>query len=163
MDTNLIAVRTFDFAIAYDIANHPDIHGAFTEDDTGPYMPDVVNESWIVLYTETGEIAGAYNLTPILRRTLEIHAFVLPEYRDKYAKLSGWTVLEWCINNAEFDKITTVIPKTSKHIYHFVKMFGFKEEGFERESFLKHGKLHGMYRMGITKPEILASLRAKDE
>jgi len=158
MDINLTPTRTLDFGIAYEIANTTEIFEAFTEDGAPDYMPDVVNEYWVLMITENGSVAGAYRLKSILARTVEIHAFMLPEYRNDYSKLSGVRILEWCLDNLDFDKITTVIPQLYKNIYHFTKAMGFKEEGFNRSSFLKDGKLHGMYCMGITKQEIIESL-----
>ena len=158
MDTSLTAARTLDFGIAYDIANNEVIFDAFTEDNASPYMPNIVNEFWILMITETGEIAGCYRLNSFLNRAFEIHAFILPEYRDKYAKLSGIKILEWCVEFLDFDKITTYIPKIYKNVYHFTRSMGFKEEGFNRSCFLKNGKLHGMHLLGITKQEIIESL-----
>lgn len=163
MDTDLTCVRTLDYGVAYSVANDPVIFEAFTEDGAAPFAPDVVNEFWIAMITEEGELAGCYNLKQILNRTFDIHAFMLPEYRDKYAKISGYRILEWCLNNLEFDKIVTSIPKNCKHIYHFVKLFGFVQEGFDRACFEKNGKLIGMYKMGITKDEVRAVMGVSDE
>jgi hypothetical protein len=158
MDTNLIALRTFDFSLAYELANTPELFDAFTEDDSPEYMPDVVNEHWVIIYSPDGIAIGGYRIGHMLRKTVEIHAFILPEFRADYAKESGRLILSWCLENLDFEKMVTFIPQLYKNIYHFTKQQGFKEEGFNRSSFLKGGKMHGMYHMGITKAEIIESL-----
>lgn len=163
MDINLTASRTFDVSIAYEIVNHPSIVEAAFEDGQPSITPDVVADCWILMQTESGLIAGVYNLAKIRQRAFEVHAYMLPEFRESYSKLSGYRFLEWCVNNVEFDKINTMIPKTAKHVWHFTKKFGFKDEGFDRKSFLKDGKLVGQYIIGITKEEVLESLGAANE
>ena len=45
MGISLTPVRTFDFSIAYAIANDPQVFSEFTEDGAQEYMPDVANKS----------------------------------------------------------------------------------------------------------------------
>lgn len=154
MDTSLTAVRTMDFSIAYAITSIPEIFDCISEDGVEDYMPDVVNEFWVLMQTEQGEIAGAYRLHYVSGRTVQIHAHIIPEYRKDYAKLSSIVILDWCITNLDFDKIVAVIPQKYKNVYHFTKNAGFKDEGFNRSSFMKDGKLIGQYYLGMTKPEV---------
>lgn len=158
MGISLTPVRTFDFSIAYAIANDPQVFSEFTEDGAQEYMPDVVNKSWIVMYTEKEEIAGAYLVAQTQNRVIEIHAFMLPDYRKMYGRLSGKLILEWCVKNADWDKIVTSIPSTRKSVFHFTKALGFKEEGYNRLSFQKNGKLHGVYQLGATRNELVKHL-----
>jgi hypothetical protein len=86
---------------------------------------------------------------------------MIPEFRGKYSELSGKAIFEWCLENIEFHKLNATIPQKYKNVYHFTKGFGFKDEGFDRDSHLKDGKLMGRYRLGITKQEILDFLEAE--
>lgn len=158
MDISLTAVRTLDYGIAYSISSIPEIFDCITEDGVEDYFPDVVNEFWILMVTESGEIAGAYLIHKVNAPTYEIHAFMIPEYRAVYGKLSSQVILKWCLEELDFSKLVANIPQKYKNVYHFTKNVGFKDEGFNRSSFMKDGKLMGQYRLGITKDEIIKSL-----
>lgn len=158
MDISLTAARTLDFGIAHSICSIPEIFDCISEDGVEDYFPNVVNEFWILMVTESDEIAGCYRLHQVSSRTYEIHAFMIPEYRAKYSQISSRVILEWCLSELDFSKLIANIPQKYKNVYHFTKNTGFKDEGFNRSSFMKDGKLIGQYRLGITRDEIIKSL-----
>ena len=158
MDISLTPVRTLDYGVAYGITSIPELFDCISEDTVDDYYPNVVDEYWVLMITESDLIAGCYRLNQVNARTYEIHAFIIPEFRNAYSKLSGRAILKWCLENLDMDKLVANIPAKYKQVYHFTKSQGFKDEGFNRSSFLKDGKLIGQYRLGITKDDIIESL-----
>ncbi len=154
MDTSLTPVRTFDYSIAYAITSMPEIFETISEDGITDFTPDVLNEYWVLMLTETDQIAGVYRLHEVAGKVFEIHAHMIPAFRNDYAKESGSVILDWCLKNLDFVKINATIPQKYKNVYHFTKSFGFKDEGVDRNSYIKDGKLYGRYRLGITKEEV---------
>lgn len=160
MDT-LTPVRTMDYSVAHSITSIPEMFDTIAEDGADSFVPDVLNEYWVLMMTEENLVAGCYNVHQISGPVYEIHALMLPEFRKKYAALSGKAIFEWCLANLKFEKLNATIPQKYKNVYHFTKGFGFKDEGFDRDSHFKDGKLMGRYRLGITKQEVLDFLEAK--
>jgi len=155
MDISLTPVRTLDYGVAYAITSMPEIFETIAEDGVTDFVPDVLNEYWVLMMTEDDVITGCYNVHQVSLGVYEIHAFMIPEFRKKYSALSGRKIYEWCLENLNFQKINATIPQKYKNVYHFTKGFGFKDEGFDRDSHVKDGKVMGRYRLGITRQEII--------
>ena len=147
----MIAVRTLDYGIIIGLLADKQLFSEISEDGIDSYIPDVINEYWVLITDK--ELVGAYRVHQVNSITYQIHAFLLPEQRDK-SKESGKVILEWCIENLEFNKLIAEIPKKYENVYRFTKGMGFKDEGINRESFLKDGKIWDTYRLGQTKKEI---------
>lgn len=145
------AYRTLDYALAIDIFNR--MFDEVSEDDIESYVPDVVNEYWVAL-AEEETIIGLYRLHQLNAITYQIHALILSEHRERHAKESGRIILQWCLDNLDFHKLVAEIPELYRNVYHFTKGQGFQDEGINRESFRKNGKIHNAYRLGMTRKEV---------
>lgn len=147
----LTAARTLDYGLAIEIIDQ--VFDEISEDGVDVYIPDVINEHWVALF-HMKQCIGMYRLHQINGITFQIHAFILPDYREKWAKESGKVILQWCLDNLEFNKLVAEIPVKYQNVYHFTKSQGFKDEGINRESFLKDGEIWDTYRLGMTHKEI---------
>jgi hypothetical protein len=163
MDISLTPERTLDYGVAYSIVNLPEIFETIAEDGVTEFNPDVVNEYWVLMLTEESLVAGCYNVHQVAGPAYEIHAFMIPEFRKKYAALSGVKIYEWCLENLDFQKLNATIPQKYKNVYHFTKGFGFKDEGFDRDSHVKDRKTMGRYKLGITRQEVIDFLGVGNE
>ena len=146
----LSASRTLDFGLAIDVVNQ--VFDEISEDGVDTYLPDVVNEHWVALYH--GECIGMYRVHQVNGVTYQIHSFILKEHRKQWAKESGRTILEWCLDNLEFNKLIAEIPAKYQNVLNFTRHQGFQDEGINRQSFLKDGKIWDTYRLGMTREEI---------
>jgi len=97
---------------------------------------------------------GMYRVHQLNGISHQIHAFILKEHREKWAKESGRVILHWCLDNLEFNKLIAEIPAKYMNVVNFTRHQGFKDEGINRESFLKDGKIWDTYRLGMTRKEI---------
>jgi RimJ/RimL family protein N-acetyltransferase len=96
-----------------------------------------------------------YNCVAVNGVTVLIHPHVLPEVRSKYARESCLAALKWIYDNApKYVKITALIPVIHKNVKLFAKRIGFKEEGINRKSYLKDGKVIDQWLLGITRSEL---------
>lgn len=155
--------RTFDAEIIKSVMLHPDIWETCAEDGQHPAMfePETEADCWLNVLRGTS-LVGMYNVHAHNSVTLEIHAQILPEYREECAKESSRQVLQWILDNApEYQKVIAQIPTLYPNVKHFTMNAGFQEEGINRLSYMKNGKLYNQWLLGITKPEIEAFLGGK--
>jgi len=143
------AYRTLDAGLCIDVMKS--MWDDISEDGVESYAPDVINEFWVEILLD--ETLGLYRIHQLTSVCYQIHAFILPEHRD-HAKESGRVILQWCLDYLTFNKLIAEIPKKYENVYHFTKNQGFKDEGVNRQSFLKDGKLWDTWRLGILKEEI---------
>ena len=141
--------RTLDYGLAISVIDR--VFDEISEDGIDLYVPDVVNEHWIALYKD--QLIGMYRIHQVNAITYQIHAFILPEFRC-HSKESGEVILKWCLDNLDFNKLIAEIPAKYENVLNFTRHQGFKDEGINRESFLKDGKIWDTYRLGITRKEI---------
>ena len=147
------AERTLDYGIVIQIISQ--MFDNICEDGVSAYIPDVVNENWVLLYED--ELIGMYRIHQLNAITHQIHAFILPDKRKEHAKESGSVILDWCLENMDFKKLIAEIPTKYMNVYHFTKSQGFKDEGVNRMSFLKDNKIWDTYRLGMTREEVVWS------
>ena len=98
---------------------------------------------------------GLYHLHPHNPTTLIIHCNFLKGYRD-HADESQILLYKWILDECDntYQKVIAEIPYTYPEVYHFSKKFGFVDEGVNRSSVLKNGKIVDQWRVGITREEI---------
>jgi len=147
--TQMKAYRTLDVGLCIDVMKA--MWDEISEDGVESYAPDVINEFWVEILSP--ETIGLYRIHQLTAMSYQIHAFILPEHRDQ-AKESGEVILQWCLDYLKFNKLIAEIPKKYENVYHFTKKQGFKDEGVNRQCFLKDGKLWDTWRLGILKEEI---------
>ncbi len=158
----LLAQRTFDVSVIYNLIHIPELWETITEDGAQDIVPDVVKEYWVLMVAD-GVVIGCYNLHKTNQPTWQIHAFMLPEYRKDYSAESGRVVLKWAIDNIGMEKIICTVPTRYPNVIAFVKTQGFRKEGCNRQSFSKNGKLYDQVLFGMTKSEIIDFLGESDE
>jgi RimJ/RimL family protein N-acetyltransferase len=87
--------------------------------------------------------------------TLELHIQILKDYRHLSTEFSneffGYFIDRF---NGRINKLTCKIPVTFKDVYGFAKKHGFSDEGLDRESVIKDGKIVDRHILGMTMKEI---------
>jgi RimJ/RimL family protein N-acetyltransferase len=141
---------------------HPAIWETVAEDNQIPetFIPEMVADCWLQIVSD-GTLLGLYNVHPHSSVTLEVHAQILPEYRQEFGKESSRLVLEWIVNSEEakgYEKVIAQIPTLYPRVKQFTLNAGFQEEGINRLSYRKNGQLYDQWLLGITRPEIEAFL-----
>ena len=141
------AERIYDVQICMAVISS--LWNEISEDDAPEFIPDVINEYWVSIYAEG--LAGIYRIHQITSVCYQIHAFMI----DRTQKESGVIILKWCVDNIEdMQKLIAEIPVIYPNVYGFTKNQGFQDEGINRHSFTKNGKIHDQHRLGITRDEI---------
>lgn len=156
----MIAIRTYDTEIIEGLMRMPDLWATIAEDGQNPddYKADCEGECWLLMMNDT-DFIGAYNLHAHNSVTVQIHAHVISAHRKQYSYETGMAALQWIIDNTEYQKVVAIIPTIYENVKRFTCSFGFQEEGINRQSYLKNGELVDQYLLGITRDEIMATLK----
>lgn len=147
--------ETKDYELIKSIVTEPRVWATVAEDghDREAWEPDL-SQGWLVAKDEDGEIIGLYTVHAHNSITLEIHPFVLPEFRGAEAYQSGKEVLQWIKAKTKYQKVVCSIPVIYRNVKLFAMRCGLKQEGVNRKSYLKHGIIHDQWMLGITRNEI---------
>ena len=99
------------------------------------------------------EIIGFWWLHPENATTWTIHANILKNHRS-YGKKAGKAIIDYVKSDLKhIQKLNAKIPVTFPEVYHYTINQGFKDEGLDRKSILKDGKLLDRHILGMTREE----------
>ena len=116
-------------------------------------LPFDVHHLYIMIVDEKTPI-GVWCIYPANGVTLNIHCNILKKYRNSAVE-AGKLIMEWFVHDspAQYQKLNCEIPIIYRDVYQFTKKFGFKNEGENRRSIMKKGRLVDQWRLGITRDE----------
>ena len=103
-----------------------------------------------------GEKMGLSAVKVASNSVLNIHIHIQKKFRGAGTIETGKIILRWVVENAgpNFSKINTKIPVIYKDVIRFAHILGFKDEGVDRLSIMKGGKLIDRLNLGITFDEV---------
>ena len=129
------------------VLNHPEIYKTVAEDDGQIVMPE---EYWY-LCGYVPELMGCFILHKQGKVTVECHVQVLPEFRRDYADEFGHKAIEWVWQNTDALKLVAQIPFLYPNVKDFALKMGFEIEGINEASYMKRGKIHNQWYLGLIK------------
>jgi hypothetical protein len=156
----ITAIRTFDNSVIESFMRLPEIFKTAAEDGQKPedFKSNCQADCWLLMMCGD-EFIGAYKIHALNKVTAAIHANVLPVHRKKYSHYTGLAALQWIIDNTDYQKVVATIPVIYGNVKRFTSGFGFNQEGISTNSYLKNGSLVDQYLLGITRDEILETLK----
>jgi hypothetical protein len=122
------------------------------EDDAPPYTPDIINEYWVAILADN-EYVGMYRFHQLTSVCWQGHAFMLRDKRE-HSLGGGNAIQKWVIDNlVGARKVIVEVPECFPNVIDFVKKLGFKEQGYNSDSYTKNGVV-GKYQLGMTIEEM---------
>jgi len=156
--------RTFDLAEIWAVLDIAEIKRAVFEDgmdNITDFTPNVLEEVWLRVWHDDRRI-GLFRFHKASSVCLQVHAHILPQFRKQYSLQSARLALSWVVEHiSDLQKIIAYCPEKYQNVYAFLKKFGFKDEGFNRESWKVGGKIYGQYLMGLARSEFTKILEAE--
>lgn len=153
MDTEVMKYtchRLLDYGVA--ISTMDAMWEEIAEDGAEQYKPDLVGEFWIGIYADN-EYVGMYRIHQLTSVLWQGHTFTLPDKRE-HAFGAGKAIMGWVIDNIPgIKKMVVEVPDCFPNVLGFVKKLGFKEQGYNSDSYAKNG-IVGVYQLGITDSEM---------
>lgn len=150
----MIAQRTHDHELIKSVLFNPAIWETIAEDDQEQSQFKIDSNANCFVEMKEDKTIGVYVLHPHNSATLEIHAHILPEYRQNHSIESGRTILKWVLDNTGYYKVVAQVPEIYPNVKKFCLANGFRLEGVNRKSYWKNGELVDQWLLGITKEEI---------
>jgi len=155
------AKRTFDKAAIREFMRTPEIAAVAVDDDMSidKWTPNVIADCWIAA-TDESKLVSIYHFKPLNSVTLEVHCYVAPEARTKYAREEGWQSFLWIYKEAgnRYVKIVASIADIYPKTISYAKKFGFRQEGINRMSDKVNGVVHDQIMLGVTFDELREKL-----
>ena len=155
---------TVNDGLILDVLGVPAIWEAVSDGETKlkDYPIDHENSVWLMM-TVNNVVVAMYNFEALNSVSIKIHAHVLPEYRKQYSRQTGKEALRWIKSQATWvHKIIAEVPMLHPNVANFVLSLGFKEEGINRESYLKNELIYDQWLFGITVEEIEGVLNVQN-
>lgn len=141
----------------YKIVTSPDIWERISEDGVRKeeFYPVTDALTYWLLCVEGNEIVGVILVHSDNSASVKIHPYLKKQFRKKGREMLV-LFYEWFLIHAKenIHKVNACVPECYKSVINFAKKVGFKDEGFNRDSYLKNGILYGQVMLGITKSEI---------
>lgn len=151
--------RTFDKDAILDFLD--EFLDRISEDGSDKIEVDPDDECWLQVHNSvTLDVIGMIVLVPMNRVTLDLHVHMKPEHK-KFNQQAMIEVFKYFMTIGQYVKITADIPELYESVYHFALKMGFTDEGLNRLSHLKKGKLWDVHRLGITKDEIIEYIKGR--
>lgn len=134
----------------------PEIYNRASEDGTNgvPEFTQGSREVW--LYAIDGdEVVGMIHTHIENGAAAWFHPYILRSHKDKYLDLVKSFLIKFKAEfPAEIQKLNAYIPTYATKAYKVAISAGFKDEGLNRKSFMKFGKLWDRHLMGVIRGEI---------
>lgn len=149
--------RTFDEELIKKIVTHKAVWGFVSDDgsDKENYKPAIHESFYWLLVRDKDEVLGLYFLHPQNYICYEIHTCLLPAAWGEKSREAAKQVLSWMFSNTICMKVITYIPDDNEKAFFYAKRAGLEQEGINKRSFMKNGKLLDQKVLGITKEDFL--------
>lgn len=108
---------------------------------------------WLLCFDDN-KIVGMILVHFDTNSSLMMHPYLLAKYRHKGRDMMS-AFYKWFLTLADqVHKLNVSIPITQRKVINFAKKVGFKQEGINRESYMKDGQYYDQIILGLTRPEI---------
>lgn len=150
----MITSRFITFEQAKAVLLHPEIMQRIAEDGAEAADLCAADDDLFIGTFErterTGQLIGVWWLCPLTSTTLDIHAQILPGYRQH--KYVSWRQCLSLIHEElpSIHKLQARIPVCFPEVYHFAKINGMVDEGLEKESKVIGGEFRDQWLVGNT-------------
>ncbi len=136
------------------IIKNPEIFDRIAEDGVSMESYKITMDTCFMLILNDQQVIGVWCLHPENKTTLQIHCNILKEHRE-HGSEAALLVLKFFVDEVSknYKKLNAEIPFTYPSVYHFTKKW-LKDEGVNRQSVMKAGKLVDQWRLGATRKEI---------
>jgi RimJ/RimL family protein N-acetyltransferase len=152
----VILERTKDLELVKTFMMQPEIYQVASEDNAvaNPEFTEGDQEVWL-LAIEDNEAIGIINSNIENGTAAWLHPYIMRIHKSKYLDLVN-LFLKWFDEffPVEIQKLNAYIPTYAQKAYEIAMKAGFKDEGLNRLSYLKNGKLWDRHLVGLIRSEI---------
>lgn len=134
----------------------PEMWDRCADDYTDKTVIDKASRIWLVCYYYDVPM-GLASVRGESTSVVGVHIYIPKSNRGIHTKSIGLEVLRWIKSNArpQVHKVSTKIPVIHKDVIRFAHSLGFKDEGVDRLSMMKNGKLIDRLNLGMPLGDII--------
>lgn len=133
--------RITDLAIPLRILSNEIIASEIYEDGAKLDVPDIVYEYWVSASLEN-DVIGCYRIHSMGAVLWQIHARILPGYRQRWAIKASKKLLIWAAENIpNIQLLMCFVPICHKNVAMHCKQVGFRRCGTLPDSYIRNAKL----------------------
>lgn len=150
---------TYDYDLIVEMITSDEIWDLASSDgvEKDEFIPRIDPFSmWLI--AKTDRICGIILIEIENTASIKIHPYAKDKGKWFYMMKS---FIQWFMDNSSdtVRKINAKFPVYAENARRLLIKIGFKDEGIDRASFLKHGELFDQYILGITKDEIRGRMK----
>lgn len=152
----MILERSKNLTLVKEFMLQPEIFRQAAEDGASLDYEFTESEREIWLFAiENGVAIGAISVELENDTTAWFHPYILSSHKNEYLKLVK-LFLDWfnLYFPVEVQKLNAYMPTYAKKAYKVALSAGFKDEGLNRMSYLKNGKLWDRHLVGIIRRDL---------
>ncbi len=143
-----------DWELIKDIVTHPKIY-SFVSDDFSPapemWQPIQQDAAHYIIVRDGDELLGMWAFYEHCTIVWDVHTCLLPLAWGERGRRAAKEMAEWVWNNTRCIRLITEVPQPNRLALRFARAAGMTEYGFNPDSYMKNGRLYGMYLLGISK------------
>lgn len=146
--------RTDDIALIRGVLRHPRIYRHITDDTCPPrerFEPQSHPAIWYVTVRDARELLGLFAFYPSSGIRYEVHTCLLPCAWGPRALEAARGVVAWMFAHSACRRIVTSVPAYNRLALGLARAAGLAEFGRDPQAFLKHGTLHDLILLGVSK------------
>lgn len=121
--------------------------------DFNKWQPRIGENYLWLLVKQGGEIIAVCKMGIIQASMVDMHPYAMPGKCNKWKSIVK-CILRWVYANKKINKVISFIGTNHITTYNLALKIGFNNEGLIKKSYLKDGKLHDQFIVGLTRNEI---------
>ncbi len=130
------------------VLKHPKVKECIGDDFSGDVEYPIVDNIYYLAVYDNG-LAGMFVVYPLNAVTFDAHSAMLPGNYGNKAKKAGRLAIDWVFKNTDALKINGSTPVYNKLAVKYSKQIGFDQEGVNKKSIMKQGKLYDQIYFGL--------------
>lgn len=146
--------RTHSLFLVRQIMTHPRIWPHISDDacpEPREFRPLDHPGVWYVLVSAGAELLGMFVFAPQNGVCWEVHTCLYPAAWGPRAREAARAMAGWIWANTPCRRIVTNVPACNRLALRFARDAGMEQFGVNPQSWMKHGKLHDLIMLGISR------------
>ena len=141
--------RTFDQSVVDSIFHHKDIERFVCDDFTLDAAYKMIDCIYYLAAFDEDEVVGMFMVHPLSEIIMDSHVAIMPWVAKEKNRAMGKSAINWVFDNTSCLKLNASVPVYNELVLDYAKDIGFLQEGINKQSIMRYGKLHDQIYLGI--------------
>lgn len=133
---------------------NPEVWNKISQDGHNPDDFGIDETAGWLAYKVNDKVVGMFCFDECQGPMARFHPYMLSEYKMEHAYKACREAIKYAFDEVGVLKLVAQVPFLYKEVYNFGLKLGFIEEGVNRKSFLKNGKIYDQWHLGMMQGEL---------